>query len=288
MRKSTSSSSRTFTIAALCGMFLGASALQSSFGSSLDLTFSSATPGTIEDTNNLGTGFTTRLSGTDTNNPDSRLNLDISNGSLDITGTNPGSDFNGQSNVALIEAPGVTLSSLGIVGMQDFTVTAVFDGAPAAAFNDYAQYGVYVGTASNDLTRAGFVNVSSANGPQFHGASYYGNNNHGGDADDNFDLTPTFSTGDSLTVSISRTNGVFSETVNGVDVTPPVNPDTYLGLDSTLTVGIFSLNTNGADPFTLEVDSFTVVPEPTTWAMMFGGLAMLVAFQRLRARRTQV
>jgi hypothetical protein len=285
MTKSSSNSSRTLTVVALCGLFLGASAWQSSFGATETLNFTSTTPGTIDDSFSVGTGFTTRLSGTDSANPDSRLTLNTGGtGTLSITGSSVGTDFNGQTNVGLLEAPGIDLASLGYTGTQDFSLTATFLNVPAAAFQDYSQFGLYVGTASNNLTRDGFVYASGAGG-----ANFFTNINTGGDAS-NIAGEPAFVAGDNLTVTISRTGGVFTETVGGNTIAIPGDPQANFGL-ADLTVGVFSANTTAGDSFTSTLDSFTatvVTPEPSTWAMMLGGLAMLVAFQRLRARRTQV
>jgi hypothetical protein len=263
--------------------FISVMALQPALGSSLTLDFTSATPGTVEDSADLGTGFTTRLSGTDSDNPDSRLTLNTGAGTLSIAGSSSGADFNGQSNVDLIEAPGINLSSLGFTGSQDFSLTATFSNVPAAAFNNYSQIGVYVGTASNNLTRDGFVYAGGAGG-----ANYFTNVNTGGDASNV--VAESFSAGDDLTVSISRTAGVFTETINGHSLAIPSNPELLFTGDTDLTVGVFSGNTVTGDSFTSTLDSFTVTvaPEPATWAMLLGGLAMLAALQRLRAGRIQV
>jgi hypothetical protein len=100
-------------------------------------------------------------------------------------------------------------------------------------------------------------------------------------------VAESFSAGDNLTVSISRTAGVFTETINGDTIATPSDPQLLFTGDTDLTVGVFSGNTTTGDSFTSTLDSFSVnvAPEPGTWAMLLGGLAMLVAVQRLRARR---
>jgi hypothetical protein len=275
---------------AVCVVFLVAIAFQAAHASTATLNFTS-TGGSVTDANGTDTGFTTRLSGTDTTSDDPDLLLDTTgSGTLDIT-NNSGADFNGQANMAGQEAPGIDLASLGFTGTQAFTITAVFNGAPANAFNNFAQYGVYVGTSSSNMTRDGFVyaNVSDT----LAGTQFFGNiNASGADEGDTFSAQPTFATSDTLTVTISRAAGVdgaYTETVNGFNVNPGIDPNTILSGD--LTAGVFSSNSDNSDSFVLGLDSFTATvdaPEPGTWAMLLGGLAMLVAFRRLCSRNARV
>jgi hypothetical protein len=282
MLKHNTTSCRTLSFAVLCGAFLVSSAFQFSFGGTLTLNFTAPVPGTIEDTGGNGTGFTTPLSGTYATSPDTSLLL--GSGTLAVTGPSAGADFNGQANIGTMQAPGIQLSSLGFTGTQDFSVSATFS-VPSGAFSDYGQIGVYVGSTSSNLTRDGFVNVGALGGAQF-----YGTNNTGGDSGTAFSAQPTLTDSDILTATISRTGGVFNETVKEGALTFNVTPTdpTFLNSFSDLTVGIYSTNTPGETAFASTFDSFTAtvdVPEPGTWALMLGGVAFLFAVQRMRLRR---
>jgi arabinan endo-1,5-alpha-L-arabinosidase len=291
MLKYNPTSSRTQSFVALCGAFMAIMSVQSSFGATLNLNFTSPVPGTIQDSSSQGTGFTTPLSGTNTASPNSGLLL--ASGTLQVTGPSAGADFNSQANIGTMQAPGILLSSLGFTGSQDFSVSTTFS-VPAGAFSNFGQIGVYVGSNSASVTRDGFVFVN-VGGP-LTGAQFYGTNNTGLDAGTTFSAQPGLTSSDILTATISRTGGVFDETVKvGVltfDITP-TDSTLFTSLNSltNLTVGIYSTNTPSETAFTTPFDSFSAtvdvseVPEPGTWAMMLGGVAFLFAVQRLRLRK---
>ena len=245
-------------------------------------TFTFQTPGgTVTDTNGVGTNFTTRLANTLTASPDSRLLLDTTSiGVLNLSGTTTGQNFNGQANVGQIEAPGILLSGLGFTGSQDFSVSATFVKLQNGALFEYAQFGVYVGTSTTQMTRDGFL-FSSILG----GKAYFGVNTNG-TADSNITGSgqPAFD-GRTLIATISRTGGVFAETVNGVNVTPSLDPGLFLDGASDLTVGVYSVNTDGTKPFTASLDGFTatVAPEPGSATLLLGSLGMLAARRRRSA-----
>jgi hypothetical protein len=257
----------------------------------LSLNFGSAVPGTILDGSGNGTGLPTRLSGTGATygaGSDSTLTLNTGAHTLTIAPTNA-ADFNGATNLANMEALGVQLSSLGYTGSQDFSVSASFT-FPAAANADYNQFGVYVANSGTVVTRDGFVFVDSVNGQN----AYSTNDNPGAGPNDTGTTfsAQTFHAGDSITASMTRIGGTFTETVTDttpghtftVNVTPANPPGAFLNSFSNLNVGIYATETNG-NLFSLPVTSFsaTVVPEPSS--MILSGLGLFGLAIAARRRR---
>jgi arabinan endo-1,5-alpha-L-arabinosidase len=260
--------------------------------STLTLDFNAAVGGTILDSTGAGTGFGTRLSGTggSIGANDSTLLLDTANGVLRMTTTQ--SDFNGQGGMGILSAPGVSLSTLGYSGSQDFTATAVF--GPIVGAQDIDQLALYVGQNSANLTRDGFITFGGL-------PEYFANHTTAG-GDNNgrfFGFGLNFA--DGLTLTISRTAGDWQYFIDGLEWQPntaadgtgtPVDPNGAFGspnLDalSDLTVGVAVFTPLNANPKTWDLDSFTVtvVPEPSSMALMgMGGLAGMF----LRRRRSGV
>jgi hypothetical protein len=252
-------------------------------GTTLSLNFGSAVPGTIQDGSGNGTGFSTRLpnTGTSLSNPDTNLSLNTVTHTLTVS-PNPAADFNG-GPINTMEALGVNLSSLGFNGSQDFSVSASFS-YPSAAGQDFNQFGVYVGASGTVLTRDGFVNVNILGGQK----SYSANDNGSGDFSTTF-ASRTFVSGDQIVTTISRTGGVFTETVADTTqgfsdvVTPASLPGAYLNAFSNLNGGIYATETSGA-LFSLPVTSFTatVVPEPSSIVLVCVAAAGLLLAGRRR------
>ncbi len=231
----------------------------------------SSTGGTILDNNGLGTGFTERLPGTGAAIPtnDPNLNLDTANGILELT-TNT-SDINGQQGMPTMEAIGIPLSELGFTGSEDFSISGIFSDIPASTVN-FDQFGLYVGTSSNQNIRNGFLNTGSR--------GIFVVNNNGG-SDFGIDFQPGLSNGTLLTTNISRTGGVWSVGVNGTSLT--VAQPSFLNGQTELFVGVYGSNTASGNEFTINVDRFEAtvnladVPEPltilgTSTALGFGAL----------------
>lgn len=234
---------------------------------SLNLNFSAAS-GTLLDKDGQGTGLSSRLSGTGTALAASDPNLDINTatGKLAIrTGNNVGAnqDFNGGAGLDTLEAVGISLSSLGFTGGQDFSVTAVFDPVPPT--NSFDQAGVFIGSAATAMTRAGYIT--------FAGQEYFSGHTTG-TADNNgrfFGFGFNGSAG--MTVTISRVAGDWQYIINGLAWQPntagdgsgtPIDPtgannSPNLNALSDLTVGVFAINVGNATSETLTLDSFSVV-----------------------------
>jgi hypothetical protein len=216
----------------------------------LNLPFTALGTGGILDTTGEATGFTTRLPGTGATLPapnDTNLDIDTASGLLNITSTT--SDLNGQNGMAVAEAFGIQLSSLGFTGAEDLLVRAKFVDLPAVTGFD--QIGAYVGTASNSVVRGGLLNLGT---PQAYGV----NNNGGGDSALVLNANAGLNAGLSMIVEIKRTAGVWSVVVNGNTVTPGVDPD-FLDAAGDLNVGVFHSDVANAITQVAKLDSFTVV-----------------------------
>jgi hypothetical protein len=112
------------------------------------LDFNGAIPGTIQDANGLGTGFTDRLPGTGTiygNDP----NLDLLANPGSLTITSAVADALPPQNFFQMETLGLKLSG---IGTEDFSISAQF--RDIGALN--GQLMLYVGTDANNFVRAGF------------------------------------------------------------------------------------------------------------------------------------
>ncbi len=183
--------------------------------SSLTLNFSSPIPGTVADQNGNGTGLTDRLPGTGGALPsnDPNLALNTSQGVLQITSTN--SDLNGQLNMASGEYLGTRLADLGFTGSQNFSVSATFLNVQYS--QDYDQFGLYVGNASDQNFRAGFVFASLAGG-----RSMFSTPNSGVDFNTVFGSNAP-ALGDDIVLTLSRTGGTYCR-LSEPDQSGPVGP----------------------------------------------------------------
>jgi hypothetical protein len=240
----------------------------------LSLNFTSAGGG-ILDSNGVGTGFPNRLPGTGTAFPgnDTNLFLDTANHVLNITST--AGDYNGGANEPINESPGVALSSLGFTGSQDLNAYVVFPSLPPTMSFDQA--GVYVGSDTNNITRAGWIDFTAFSSPK--GKERYSENitlNTGTGVPNNgpggryfgFGFDPAILP---CTVLISRTAGVWHYYIDNVQWDVSVQPPTLNGA-SNLTAGVFAYDT-GADIYTLPVSNFVarVFNGPSLKAGVGGG-----------------
>jgi len=221
----------------------------------LNLNFAAAGGGLL-DTNGVGTGFPTRLPGTGMDFPgsDPNLFLDTANHLLNITST-PG-DYNGAGVGPTNESPGVSLTSLGLSGGEDVNASVIFPTLPPTMSFD--QCGVYIGTDTNFITRAGWIDFTAFNSPR--GKERYSENvspngggvpvNNGGGQYFGFGFdTNVFP----CTVLVTRVSGTWHAYIDGVQWDVLTQP---LGLSGgNLTAGIFAYDT-GADIFTQPVSNF--------------------------------
>jgi hypothetical protein len=222
---------------------------------SLALNFQ-APAGGILDSNGVGTGFPNRLPGTGTafSGSDTNLLLDTADGMVLITSTS--GDYNGGVNEPINESPGVSLSSLGFTVSEDLNASVVFPTLPPTVSFDQA--GVYVGSDTNTITRAGWIDFTALNSPK--GKERYSENiqntgsgpMNGGGQYFGFGFDPAILP---ATVLISRTAGVWHYYVDGVLWDVLVQPN-GLNTATNLTAGIFIYDTGGG-AFTQAVSNFS-------------------------------
>lgn len=224
------------------------------------VTFTGEATGGILDQDGTPTGFTTRLGGTGgtlaTHDP--KLNLDTTAEVLEIRSSQ--ADFAGQAGMAGLSAPGLRLSDFGFTGDQDFVIRAEF--APVVGFAFVDQLGLYVGTASTNVTRAGFILLDA---PQAYSAHTPGTQDAGAHFSSFIDVS------DGLSVVIARQNGAWSYFVDGVSTHPTTGEATFLNGQSDLTFGVFAITPLNADVKTAQLQSLTVMIEngdssQTDWA----------------------
>jgi hypothetical protein len=230
------------------------------------LNFNSAGGG-ITDSNGVGTGFPSRLSGTGAalSVNDTNLFLDTVNGLLDITTTS--SDYNGGNGLGVNENLGVELATLGFTGPQDVQVTALFP-QPFPATASFDQFGIIVGPNSLQHTRVGCitfagkerysenVQTNAAGVPLNTGGQYFG-----------FAFNSTIP----MNVVISRTAGVWHYYVDGVQWDVLTQP-TWINGAPTMFAGVFAEDVVNNVHKTVAVDSFQArVFDPPTVKVSAGG-----------------
>jgi dockerin type I repeat protein len=254
-----------FTLALFGGLAVGTMVASTASAASKTLDFSAAVPGSILDSTGVGTGLTSRLSGTGTAIPtnDPNITLDTANSVLHITSP-INTDLNGQVGVTMTEAVGMQLAPLGFNSTRDFSVTASFKNVPDNSILDsFDQIGVIVGSTSTTATRAMVINFDFfGNTNEFAAVNSVGGTDTGG----NFNTNPT--PAGNMSITIARSSGVWTYSLTGTSgsfigttTRMPTQPTFLNGLND-LTVGVVSLSTN-ATVFTADLDSFAVtVPVP--------------------------
>lgn len=207
--------------------------------------------GGITDSNGVGTGFPSRLSGTATALPasDTNLFLNTAAGTLDITTTS--SDYNGGNGLDVNENLGVQLSTIGFTGAQDLNVTALFP-QPFPTTAMYDQFGIIVGPNSLAHTRAGTITFATK--------ERYSENVHTNDAgvpinDGGQYFGFAFDSTIPMNVLISRTAGVWHSYIDGVQWDVLTQP-TYLNTSTDMFAGIFAEDVANGVHKVVSVDSF--------------------------------
>lgn len=211
-----------------------------------DLTFNGPVPGTIQDQNGTGTGFTHRLPGTGTGlaTNDANLTLQTSTGELLVQSTN--SAFaGGGANLPTAEAPGIFLPA---VGQSDISTTTTLRNATLAA-GDRVQ--IYVGSAAGNVVRAGLTAGGAVSMDETSPIN----------GDRSLLSSPAFTNGDDIELTFARTDGLWTFSWN--NLTDPAMSGSFgplslptLDSQAALYAGIYVADSGTA--FTATVDEFTV------------------------------
>jgi hypothetical protein len=255
----------------------------------LNLNFASPVAGTLLDSTGQGTGLAVRMPGTGGSIPTNDPNLTLNTGAHTLSIAATPADLNGQGNLANGEFPGTQLSTLGFTGPQNFSVSATFQNVQYAS--NYQQFGVFVATASNDNLRAGPLNLN--------GHTIYGVFNNGGDQTNHLTGMTVPTVGDTVSVTLSRTAGVYSYQMTDL-TTHLTQSTTFTGLNgnetavsnalnaaNNLTVGVYVGNPGNQTPVTetLSHYSVTVTPEPGSLLMAVMAAAGVVGVVCVRRGR---
>jgi len=257
-------------------------------GSTIRLNFDSPVPGTIQDKDSLGTGFTHRLPGTGRSLPRHDPNLDLSShpGFLTITSTGANLSFTEHRNLAGMEAIGLYLPD---VGNRDVRISAKFKSIHLAGWSD--QLLLIAGTSVDQHVHAGLHQGDRA-GPHLdrmliweysdgsRGFPHYAASGHTYQEFDNYCITNRLvgpANGDDIIFTLGRTagkwwiawdnlsedkysdgytrDGSLEETRWAVEL-----PDAQAGVD--LYVGLLYANPRTNTPQTTQVDWFEVQVAP--------------------------
>jgi hypothetical protein len=244
--------------------------------STMTLDFNAPVPGTLNDANGSGTGFTTRLPGTGSAIPtnDPNMNLASSPGRLLLTTTHAAFPNPTALNPSNLEAPAIFVPG---VGTGDIFVTATFDNVHVPDGSD--QLMVYAGIDINNTFRAGIHEQNV----------FMETVNQGSDLN-TFSGLGAFSSGDNLEITLSRQSGQWAESWNNLTTSTsgslPSVALPWLDAASGLYFGIDAANAGTTTSFLATIDNFsiTVVPEPA--ALVLGLFAAAgLAVTALRRRR---
>jgi ferric-dicitrate binding protein FerR (iron transport regulator) len=229
---------------------------------SCQLRFDQAQERGLRDAVGQGTGLTYRLPGTGSRWPDldPNLRLDTRKARLELTTTN--SDLNTQYKLSQGEYLGVRLADVGFTGKEDFAVAATFLDIPALEF--VGQFGLYAGARSDLNIRGGLLSNKRDEAGQY---TQFLVNNHDKGRDTDIYKVGLLSTGTDLRVTLKRTGGKYSLTVDnltdGSSSTLSIRHPEFLDQEPDLFVGMFGANTQSNVRKTLLVKDFTV----TVWTV---------------------
>jgi ferric-dicitrate binding protein FerR (iron transport regulator) len=202
------------------------------------LTFREAIPGTLQDRDQAGIGFTHRLPGTGSALLESDVNLKLNRevGRLELTTTD--SDINNQILLNNGEYFGIRLADLGFTGTEDFEILARIPAIPD--LQEVGQFGVYAGTRSDRVIRGGLIASRREDYRQF-----MTNNNGGVDRDSNF--VGLYNRGEDSKIILRRVDGKYTMSVesetSGFTTSLNIRHPSYLDQEKDLQVGLFGANT---------------------------------------------
>lgn len=234
------------------------------------LDFDLPVPGTIQDTNGLGTGFTHRLPGTGSLIPVNDPNMDLlgSPGRLRLTSAD--SDINGSRNLGILEAVGFLMPG---IGTADFALQAKFDGVNVVNASD--QLFLFAGISATQVVRAGFHD----------GNVYHITSNQAGADSIDFATGPgAFISDDDVVLTLARTAGLWTiawDNLSHPEMSGVSTPEVYPWLDASpyLYLGVHAANARNRISFTSEIDWIDVrvspIPEPSSCLLGASSIAAL-------------
>lgn len=243
------------------------------------LDFNAPAPGSLNDVNGVGTGFTHRLPGSGGSIPanDPNLTLDAGNSRLLVGSTR--SDFNLTGfgrNLPGMEAPALLLSG---IGSDNFMVRARYSDLHVDQLSD--QIGILVGASVDNLVRGGVHE-----GPTGYQA-FFGYSQNGLDQAPGGGTADQFLAGQDGLFEIGRISGLWHfswQNLTNPSLSGSLHSILVPNLDgeNDLYVGIFNHDARNTTPQTAYLEYFQVltgpsVPEPSTLALTTLGLIGLAA-----------
>ncbi len=209
---------------------------------SVYLTFNAPVPGTLNDVNGNGTGFTHRLIGTGSSLPANDPTLQLSGSTISLSATR--TQFAGGGNGFGFDIASVPCMTWFALPGHDATVSAKFVGVPAMPTN--SALGLFIGTSTTDyvlyhLTDSGVIGMTYPGGWATYGSGYGAGN----------DVEITLSrTGDSW---LGTWNNFSSNTSGGTGA----QLQGYLTGSQNYYVGVFAFSPNFSQPlFVANLDHF--------------------------------
>jgi hypothetical protein len=250
----------------------------------MTLNFGSPSPGSLNDVNGQGTGFTHRIPGSGSAIPsnDPNLTLDSANSQLRVRSTR--SDFNTTGfgrNLSGMEAPALLLNS---ISTADFLVQAHFLDLRVDQPSD--QIGIFVGSSVDNVVRGGVHE-----GPVAY-QSFFGYSQNGADGPPSGGSVNQFQAGQEGIFEIGRLGGIWQfrwQNLSAPGFNGSVENVMLPGLDSqsSLYVGVFNHDARNTIAQTAILDWFTVqiIPEPVSAVLVGSGAAFLLLIARRRSSR---
>jgi hypothetical protein len=217
------------------------------------LSFDSAVPGTIQEVNGLGIGFTHRLLGSGASIPANDPNMSLTSHPGRLAMFSSSSDLQDGRNLGGLQAPGVLLPN---VKGNAITISALFRNVNVPNSSDHLM--VYAGASSGKVLKAGVHEQNVYLFSQFQGA---------GDQNTALSGVNAFNAGEDIRLTLTKTNGLW--TLSWQNLTRPSASGSGPGIavpwlddETDLYVGVMALNPGSGISFLAEIDSFSAVDYP--------------------------